>query len=149
MTPNILIVEARFYGHISDALLDGATAALEKGGAHFERLAVPGALEIPPAIALAARGGEHGGQSFDGYIALGCIIRGETYHFEIVSNESARGIMELGINHGLAIGNGILTVETEHQAMERAAVDDGDKGGDAARACLALIHARSRFSVRR
>jgi 6,7-dimethyl-8-ribityllumazine synthase len=148
-TPNILIVEARFYAHISDALLDGATAALEKGGAHFERLAVPGALEIPPAIALAARGGEHGGKSFDGFIALGCVIRGETYHFEIVSNESARGIMDLGVNHGLIIGNGILTVETEHQAMERAAVDDGDKGGDAARACLALIHARSRFSVRR
>ena len=149
MTPNILIVEARFYSHIADQLLDGATAALEKGGAHFERLSVPGALEIPAAIALAARAGEHGGKSFDGYVALGCVIRGETYHFEVVSNESARGLMELGINHGLAIGNGILTVETEHQALERAAVDDGDKGGDAARACLALVAARARYSVHR
>jgi len=147
--PNILIVEARFYSHISDALLDGATAALEKGDAHFERLAVPGALEIPPAIAIAARAGEHGGRSFDGYIALGCVIRGETYHFEIVSNESARALMELGINHGLCIGNGILTVEDEDQARERAAVEIGDKGGDAARACLALVHARNRLGAHR
>ena len=147
--PNILIVEARFYTHISDALIDGATAALEKAGAHFERMSVPGALEIPPAIAIAARAGEHGGRSFDGYIALGCIIRGETYHFEIVSNESARGLMDLGINHGLCIGNGILTVEDEDQARERAAVEIGDKGGDAARACLALIQARNRFGVHR
>ena len=147
--PNILIVEARFYGHISDMLLDGATAALEKGGAHFERLAVPGALEIPPAIAMAARGGEHGGKSFDGYIALGCVIRGETFHFEIVAGESARGLMDLGINHGLCIGNGILTTENEKQALERAAPGDGDKGGDAARACLALVNARSRLGVHR
>jgi 6,7-dimethyl-8-ribityllumazine synthase len=148
-TPNILIVEARFYSHISDMLLDGATAALEKGGAHFERLAVPGALEIPVAIAIAARAGEHGGKGFDGFIALGCIIRGETYHFEIVANESARGLMNLGIEHGLCIGNGILTVESEAQALERAAVDDGDKGGDAARACLALLNARNRLGVHR
>jgi 6,7-dimethyl-8-ribityllumazine synthase len=147
--PNILIVEARFYSHISDMLLDGATAALEMGGAHFERLAVPGALEIPPAIAIAARAGEHGGRGFDGYIALGCVIRGETYHFEIVSNESARGIMDLGLNHGLCIGNGILTVENEEQALIRASVEDGDKGGDAARACLALINARGRLGVHR
>ena len=147
--PNILIVEARFYSHIADALLDGATAALEKAGAHFERLAVPGALEIPPAIAIAARAGEHGGQSFDGYIALGCVIRGETYHFEIVSNQSAHGLMHLAVEHGLCIGNGILTVETEHQALERAAIDDGDKGGDAARACLALVNARNRLGVHR
>ncbi len=148
-TPNILIVEARFYSHISDMLLDGATAALEKGGAHFERLAVPGALEIPVAVAIAARAGEHGGKGFDGFIALGCIIRGETYHFEIVANESARGLMDLGIQHGLCIGNGILTVESEAQALERAAVDDGDKGGDAARACLALLNARNRLGVHR
>jgi 6,7-dimethyl-8-ribityllumazine synthase len=147
--PNVLIVEARFYNHISDALLDGATAGLEKGGAHFERLSVPGALEIPVAIALAARAGEQGGRNFDGYVALGCVMRGETYHFEIVANESARGLMELGINHGLCIGNGILTVEDEDQARERAAVEIGDKGGDAARACLALIHARNRFGVHR
>ena len=147
--PNILVVEARFYTHISDALLDGATAALEKGGAHFERISVPGALEIPPAIAIAARAGEHGGKSFDGFIALGCVIRGETYHFEVVASESARGLMHLAVTQGLCIGNGILTVETEHQALERASVEDGDKGGDAARACLALVNARNRLGVHR
>jgi 6,7-dimethyl-8-ribityllumazine synthase len=143
MTPNILIIEARFYSHISDQLLDGATAALEAGGAHFERITVPGALEIPPVIALAAKSG----RDYDGYIALGCVIRGETYHFEIVSNESARGIMDLGIHHGLCIGNGVLTVEDEAQALARASRDGQDKGGDAARACLALIKARARFAV--
>jgi len=146
---NILIVEARFYAHISDMLLDGATSAIEKAGAHFERLAVPGALEIPTAIALAAKSSEHGGKSYDGYIALGCVIRGETYHFEIVASESARGLIDLGINSGLCIGNGILTVENEHQALARAAVDDGDKGGDAARACLALVHVRNRLGLPR
>ncbi|HEY1631237.1 MAG TPA: 6,7-dimethyl-8-ribityllumazine synthase [Rhizomicrobium sp.] len=141
MTPNILIVEARFYTHISDQLLDGATAALEAGGAHFERIAVPGALEIPPVIAMAAQAGR-----FDGYVALGCVIRGETYHFEIVSNESARGIMDLGLR-GVAIGNGILTVEDEAQALARASREGQDKGGDAARACLALLKARARFGA--
>lgn len=146
---NILIVEARFYAHISDMLLDGATSAIEKAGAHFERMAVPGALEIPTAIALAAKSGEHGGKGYDGYIALGCVIRGETYHFEIVASESARGLIDLGIEKGLCIGNGILTVENEHQALARAAVDDGDKGGDAARACLALVHIRNRLGLPR
>jgi 6,7-dimethyl-8-ribityllumazine synthase len=112
-------------------------------------MAVPGALEIPTAIALAARSGEHGGKAYDGYIALGCVIRGETYHFEIVASESARGLIDLGINNGLCIGNGILTVENEHQALARAAVDDGDKGGDAARACLALVHIRNRLGLPR
>jgi 6,7-dimethyl-8-ribityllumazine synthase len=143
----ILIVEARFYAHISDALLEGATTAIEKAGAHFERISVPGALEIPTAIALAARGGEHGGQSFDGFVALGCVIRGETYHFEIVASESARGLVDLGIQHGLCIGNGILTVESEKQALVRAAMEEGDKGGDAARACLALVSVRNRLGV--
>ena len=142
---NILIIEARFYGHISDALFEGAVAAIEKAGAKFERLAVPGALEIPTAIALAARAAEHGGKSFDGYVALGCVIRGDTYHFEVVANESARGLVNLGIHHGLCIGNGILTVENERQALIRSAIDDGDKGGDAARACLALISTRNRL----
>ena len=146
---NILIVEARFYAHISDMLLDGATSAIEKAGAHFERLAVPGALEIPTAIALASRGAAHGGKAYDGYVALGCVIRGETYHFEIVASESARGLIDLGINDGLCIGNGILTVESEKQALARAACDDGDKGGDAARACLALVHIRNRLGVQR
>jgi 6,7-dimethyl-8-ribityllumazine synthase len=145
MNPRILIVEARFYDHISDALLDGATAALGSAGARFERLSVPGALEIAPAIAFAARAGEEDAQPFDGYVALGCVIRGETYHFEIVANESARGLMQLGIDRHLCIGNGILTVENEEQALARAARDQLDKGGDAARACLALMNVRARM----
>jgi 6,7-dimethyl-8-ribityllumazine synthase len=149
MTPNILIVEARFYAHISDALLDGATAAIEAAGAHFERIAVPGALEIPPAILFAARAGEGGGRSFDGFIALGCVIRGDTYHFEIVAGESARGLMDIGLSHGLCIGNGILTCDTEEQAIARASRDGQDKGGDAARACLALVNVRARLGARR
>jgi len=149
VTPNVLIVEARFYAHISDMLLDGATAALEKGGAHFERISVPGALEIPPAILFAAKAGEGAGKTFDGYVALGCVIRGETFHFEIVAGESARGLMDLGLHHGLCIGNGILTVESEAQALARAGRDHGDKGGDAARACLALMNVRARLGAHR
>jgi len=149
MSPNILIVEARFYTHISDALLDGAMAALEKAGASFERITVPGALEIPPAILFAAKAGEGAGKSYDGYVALGCVIRGETYHFEIVAGESARGLTQLGITHGLCIGNGILTVENEEQAMARAARDQLDKGGDAARAALALVNLRAKLGAHR
>jgi len=148
MNPRILIVEARFYEHLSNALLDGATAALDLAGARFERIAVPGALEIPPAIAFAAHAGMEGGRPFDGYVALGCVIRGETYHFEIVANESARGLTELGLHHHLCIGNGILTVENEEQALVRVARDQLDKGGDAARACLALVELRARFGSR-
>jgi 6,7-dimethyl-8-ribityllumazine synthase len=121
---NILIVEARFYSHIANALLDGATAALDAAGASFERISVPGALEIPPAIALAARSDK----GYDGFVALGCVIRGETYHFEIVSGESARGLMDLGVRNGLCIGNGILTVENEEQALVRASATGSDKG---------------------
>jgi 6,7-dimethyl-8-ribityllumazine synthase len=142
---NILIVEARFYSHISDALLDGAMAALEKAEARFERVTVPGALEIPAAIAMAAESAK----TYDGYVALGCVIRGETYHFEIVASESARGLMELGLSHGLCIGNGILTVENEEQALVRAARDHLDKGGDAARACLALVNLRAKLGAQR
>ncbi len=149
MTPSILIVEARFYPHISDALLDGATAALEKAGARFERVTVPGALEIPPAILFAAKAGEGGGREYDGFVALGCVIRGETYHFEIVAHESARGLMDLSLYHGLCIGNGILTVDDEDQALARAERDRLDKGGDAARACLSLIEARAKLGARR
>ncbi|HEY5347295.1 MAG TPA: 6,7-dimethyl-8-ribityllumazine synthase [Rhizomicrobium sp.] len=144
---NILIVEARFYAHISDSLMDGATAALEKGGAVFDRVSVPGALEIPPAIAFAARASAS--KSYDGYVALGCVIRGETYHFEIVAGESARGLTDLALNHNLCIGNGILTVENEKQALTRADINHGDKGGDAARACLALVNLRNRFGMHR
>ncbi|HTK80484.1 MAG TPA: 6,7-dimethyl-8-ribityllumazine synthase [Rhizomicrobium sp.] len=144
----VLIVEARFYEHISDALLEGAAAALDSAHARFDKITVPGSLEIPPAIALAARTAEGGGKAYDGYVALGCVIRGETYHFEIVAMESARGLMELGLCHSLCIGNGILTVENEEQAMTRAARDKLDKGGDAARACLALIDLRTRLQNR-
>ena len=142
--PRILIVESRYYDDIATALLDGATAALDNARAQFERIGVAGALEIPPAILFASQG-ERG---YDGYVALGCVIRGETFHFDIVAGESARGMMDLGLAHGLCTGNGILTVENEEQAFARARRDGGDKGGDAARACLSLIETRGRF-VRR
>jgi len=146
---SVLIVEARFYAHISNALLDGATAALENAGVRFERITVPGALEIPTAILLAAQAAEDTGRTYTGFVALGCVIRGETYHFEIVSNESARGLSELGLRHALCIGNGILTCENEEQAMRRAAREELDKGGDAARACLALMALRTKLRARR
>ncbi len=142
----ILIVEARFYDHLADALLDGATDALKAYGADYEVITVPGALEIPAAIALAEEGGRRPtGQAFDGYIALGTVIRGETYHFEIVSNESARGLNDLAMQRHLAIGNGILTVEDEAQALARANRSEGDKGGFAARACLTMVELKTRF----
>ena len=137
----VLIVEARFYPHISDALLEGAVQILEQAGAKFDRVTLPGALEIPGAIKQAAG-------HYDGFVALGCVIRGETYHFEIVANESSRGLMDLTVRDGLAIGNGILTVEDEEQALVRAKAENGGKGGDAARACLALIGLQSRFAKR-
>ena len=138
---HVLIVEARFYTEISDALLKGAVQTLEKAGATFDRIAVPGALEIPGAIKLAAG-------HYDGFVALGCVIRGETYHFEIVANESSRGLMDLTVRDGLAIGNGILTVEDEEQAFVRARAENGGKGGDAVRACLSLLAIKSRFGTR-
>ena len=136
----VLIVEARFYPEISDALYDGAAHALELAGIASDRISVPGALEIPAAIALAT---EH----YDGFIALGCVIRGETYHFEVVATESARGLMELMTHKRLCIGNGILTVEDEAQALHRAKREELDKGGDASRACLALIALKERFAA--
>src|SRR3954454_4466327 len=137
----ILIVEARFYDDLADALLAGATSALEAFGAEYEVVTVPGALEIPGAIALAEEGGHRPATAapFDGYVALGTVIRGETYHFEIVANESARGLMDLSIGKRLCIGNGILTVEDEAQAWARARSSEGDKGGGAARAALTMI----------
>jgi 6,7-dimethyl-8-ribityllumazine synthase len=137
----ILIVEARFYDHLADALLAGAKSVLDAFGAEYEVVTVPGALEIPAAIAFAEEGGHRpaGAAAYDGYVALGTVIRGETYHFEIVSNESARGIMDLAIGKRLAIGNGILTVEDEAQAWARARAEEGDKGGGAARAALEMV----------
>lgn len=137
----ILIVEARFYDHLADALLDGAKSVLDAFGAEYEVVTVPGALEIPGAIAFAEEGGHRpsGTGAYDGYVALGAVIRGETYHFEIVSNESARGIMDLTVHRRLCIGNGILTVEDESQALARARSEEGDKGGGAARAALEMV----------
>lgn len=144
----ILIVEARFYAEISDALLAGATAALKAAGAEFETVTVPGALEIPGAIAMANASGHAAGAAFDGYVALGCVIRGETTHYDTVANESARGIMDLTVHERLAIGNGILTVENEDQAFARTRADRvEDKGGNAAKAALAMIALRKRFSL--
>jgi 6,7-dimethyl-8-ribityllumazine synthase len=140
----VLIVEARFYDALADALLAGARDILEAFGAEIEVVSVPGALEIPGAVAMA----EAAGAGFDGYVALGCVIRGETYHFDIVSNESARGLMELTVRQGLAIGNGILTVEDEPQAWARANASEGDKGGGAARACLEMIALKQRWAGR-
>ena len=134
-----LIVEARFYDHFNDMLVTGARAALEEAGHSAEILTVPGALEIPGAIALAAESGR-----YDGFVAIGVVIRGETYHFEIVAGESARGIMALTMD-GIAVGNGILTVENEAQALVRADPLQKDKGGEAARAALALFALRQTF----
>lgn len=136
----LLIVEARFYDHLNDLLLQGARAALEEAGHSHDTISVSGALEIPGAISLAAESGR-----YDGFVALGVVMRGETYHFEIVSNESARGIMALTMD-GIAIGNGILTVENEAQALTRARPDKKDKGGEAAKAALTMMKLRERFA---
>ena len=135
----ILIVEARFYEHLNDLLLLGARAALDAAGHKHETVTVPGALEIPAAIALASES-----DMYDGYVALGVVIRGETYHFEVVSNESARGLMALSMD-GLAIGNGILTVENEAQALARAKRSEKDKGGEAAVAAIRMMELREKF----
>lgn len=135
----LLIVEARFYDHLNDMLIAGARAAIEAAGHRHETITVPGALEVPGAIALAAESGR-----YDGFVAIGVVIRGETYHFEIVAGESARGIMALTID-GLAVGNGILTVENETQAIVRADPAQNDKGGAAARAALAMIGLKAHF----
>ncbi len=136
----VLIVEARFYDHLNDMLLSGARGALEDAGHHHETITVPGALEIPAAIAIAAESGR-----FDAYVALGVVIRGETYHFEIVAGESARGIMALTMD-GLPIGNGILTTEDEAQALVRADPAQLNKGAAAVRAALALLGVKSSFA---
>jgi 6,7-dimethyl-8-ribityllumazine synthase len=144
----ILIVEARYYGDIADALLAGAMRALKSAKAEVDCISVPGALEIPPAIAIAADAAQRKRRPYDGAVALGCVIRGETIHFEIVSHQSARGLMELSIARGLPIGNGIITVENEAQAFARARMEEQDKGGDAARAALALVALKRRLGKR-
>src|SRR3954470_7547067 len=143
----ILIVEARFYDHLADALLEGAKSVLDSFGAEYDVVTVPGALEIPAAIAFAEEGGHRpaGRAPYDGYVALGTVIRGETYHFEIVANERARGLMDLSIGKRLCIGNGVLTTEDEEQAWARAKASEGDKGGGAARAALTMISLRQQL----
>lgn len=147
--PHIMIVEARFYADISDALIEGAERALKKAGASFERFTVPGALEIPGAIRLAIEAQRAGKlkKLFDGYLALGCVIRGETTHYETVCAESARGLNELAIQDAVCIGNGILTVETDDQAWARARMNEKDKGGGAAEAVLALIAIKRKLGL--
>ncbi|MEO7504639.1 MAG: 6,7-dimethyl-8-ribityllumazine synthase [Sphingomicrobium sp.] len=137
---HVLIAEARFYAHLNDMLLDGARAALDAAGHSHDTVTVPGALELPAAISLAADAGR-----YDAFVALGVVIRGETWHFEIVAGESARGLMALTLD-GLAVGNGIVTVENEAQAIVRADPGQADKGGDAARAALALLALKARFA---
>ena len=141
--PHILLIEGRFYEEISDQLAAGAIAALEEAGATFERITVPGALEIPQVFAYLAHSGlaPFGAKSwlFHGAVALGCVIRGETSHYDIVANESARSLLDIATRHAIPLGNGILTVENEAQAWERAAVAEGNKGRDAAQACLRLV----------
>ncbi|HEX8047896.1 6,7-dimethyl-8-ribityllumazine synthase [Rhizobium sp.] len=144
---HILIVEARFYDDMADALLDGAKTALEEAGATYDIVTVPGALEIPAAIAMALDGADNGGKEYQGYVALGMVIRGETYHFDIVANESSRALMDLAVSESLAIGNGILTVENDDQAWARARRSDKDKGGFAARAALTMIALKQKLGA--
>jgi 6,7-dimethyl-8-ribityllumazine synthase len=147
--PHVLIVEARFYPDIADELLKGAVQALEAAGATHERLSVPGAFEIPAAIAMAleSQRTRPSASAFDGFLALGCVIRGETTHYDYVCGESARALMDLACQEKIALGYGILTVENGKQAWARAGVSDKNKGGDAARACLAMIALRRRFAL--
>lgn len=142
---HLLIIEARFYEDLSDELARGALAALARAGATHERLAVPGALEIPAALSIALESMERGETHFDGFVCLGCVIRGETKHFDIVAEESARALMDLAVDEGLALGNGILTVDNDEQAWARARVGEENKGGAAAEAALAMIAVRKRF----
>lgn len=141
MSAKVLIIEARYYDHINDPLLKGARAACDAAGASYDVLTVPGALEIPAALQFAV---EDKANSYDAYVVLGCIIRGETSHYDIVCNESARGVYDLVAKHGLALGNAILTVENEPQALARAMPDQKNKGGDAAEAALRMLEIKNK-----
>ena len=144
---HLLVVEARFHAPLADALLEGAERAINEAHATWDVVTVPGALEIPGVISMALVAEAEGGVAYDGYVALGTIIRGDTYHFDIVANESSRALMDLSVQETLAIGNGILTVENEQQAWVRARRAEGDKGGFAARAALTMIAIRERFEA--
>lgn len=137
----ILVVVAPYYREVTDAMLIGVERAAKQAGARIEQIAIPGAFEIPAAIAHAGRSG-----AYDGFIALGCVVRGETSHYDYVCGESARGLMDLSLHEGYAIGYGILTVENLDQALARASVDGRDKGGEAASACFAMIELKRRFA---
>ena len=144
----ILVVEARFYDDIADALLAGARRVLEAEGVAFDRISVPGSLEIPAVIAMALDAAERKQRPYDGVVALGCVIRGDTIHFDIVAIQSARALMDIAVARSLPVGNGILTVDTEAQAWARARVEEADKGGDAARAVLAMVRIKRRLASR-
>jgi 6,7-dimethyl-8-ribityllumazine synthase len=147
-SPHLLIIEARFYEDMADELLRGAEAALTEAGATFDKVSVPGVLEIPAALVFALQAEENDdGEAYDGFIALGCVIRGETTHYDIVSNESARALMDLSTEVGLALGNGIQTVENDEQAWARVRVSEKNKGGAAARAALSMIALKRKFGV--
>jgi len=145
----VLIVEARFYDDIADALLAGAVRELEAAGVGFDRVTVPGSLEIPAAVAMALDAAARRKRPYDGVVALGCVIRGDTMHFDIVAIQSARALMDLAVARGLPVGNGILTVDTEAQAWARARIEEADKGGDAARAALAMLRIKRRLQSAR
>jgi len=141
----ILVVEARYYDDIADFLLAGAMKVLNEAGAEVERITVPGSLEIPSAIVIAVDAAKQKGLAYEGVVALGCVIRGDTIHFEIVSQLSAQGLLELSVARGLPIGNGIVTVNTLTQALARARIEEQDKGGDAARAALTMVALKRRL----
>ncbi|WP_068315978.1 6,7-dimethyl-8-ribityllumazine synthase [Polycladidibacter hongkongensis] len=145
--PNILVIEARFYEDLADALYEGAEEVLERAGARISRVSVPGVLEIPAAMSMALAAIETGSADYDGFVLLGVVIRGETTHYDVVCNESARAIMELVVDAAVPVGNGIQTVENEEQAWARASLDQKNKGGGAAEACLAMIKVRDRFGI--
>ncbi len=144
---HLLIIEARFHDDLADALLDGATSALDEAGATYDVVTVPGSLEIPAVITFALDGMGEGGKDYDGFVALGSIIRGDTYHFDIVANESSRALMDLSVQEAIAIGNGILTTENDAQAWTRAKRSEGDKGGFAARAALTMIALKEKLGA--
>ncbi|PTW61297.1 6,7-dimethyl-8-ribityllumazine synthase [Breoghania corrubedonensis] len=145
--PHLLIIDARFYDDISDELVRGAVAALDLGGATYDRISVPGVLEIPAALSMALIAADDGGTDYDGFVLLGCVIRGETSHYDIVAGESARAVMDMVVDQGVALGNGILTVENSDQAWARAKVDQKNKGGFAAEAALAMIAVREKIGA--
>ncbi|MER8414869.1 MULTISPECIES: 6,7-dimethyl-8-ribityllumazine synthase [unclassified Mesorhizobium] len=145
---HLLIVEARFHDDLADALLDGATSALDEAGATYDVVTVPGSLEIPAVITFALDGATEGGTSYDGFVALGTVVRGDTYHFDIVANESSRALMDLSVQDSVCIGNGILTTENDAQAWTRAKRSEGDKGGFAARAALTMIALKEQLGAR-